>query len=185
MAKKHHSSWWLLRAGLALLLAFIIGIAASCSDLESGKVTTGNSPPPVTTPDKPAPAAPDDNRGDSAASEPMIVAENEAFRIYAPAPNAVVGSSFKVSGEARVFEASFNYSFEDGHNVLAEGYVMADQGAPAWGKFEFEVAFKNPTSPYGILSIYESSAEDGRPIHQLEIPVKFKDDIVKPVSGEG
>lgn len=248
MARKYDSSWWLLRAGLALLLALIIGLAAGCSNHAR---STGTDTPPVVTPDKPVNANPDENGSNSGTDsgadngsgtssggstdngsgsdtgtnsgsggtpavtpkpipttsetnnppakpvynssggskepvkEPVIVAENEAFRIYAPEENAVVGTTFKVSGEARVFEAAFSYSFEDGHNVLAEGHVTADQGAPEWGKFEFEVTFKNPTSPYGMLIIYESSAKDGSPIHQLEIPVKFKDGIVKSVSGEG
>ncbi|MBD3920618.1 hypothetical protein H8B09_17775 [Paenibacillus sp. PR3] len=241
MARKYDSSWWLPRAGLALLLALIVGIAASCSNqarndngansgTDSGQVSvtpgtgqdtevdngsdTGSNvegtpvggdkdpgtnsgsdtptatPKPIPTtsePNKP-PAKPVDNSSGGSkepVKEPVIVAENEAFRIYAPEENAIVGTTFKVSGEARVFEAAFSYSFEDGHNVLAEGHVTADQGAPEWGKFEFEVNFKNPTSPYGILIIYESSAKDGSPVHQLEIPVKFKDGIVKPVSGEG
>lgn len=233
MAKKKDSSWWLLRAALALILALIIGLAASCSDSNNHNVTPNTDNPlvtadpgdsgsdkgdtepgtsagagqgtgtdngsgssngsggtPITTP-APTPTEPakppavkpvDDSSGSS--KDPVIVAENEAFRIYAPADDAVVGTTFKVTGEARVFEAAFSYSFEDGHNVLAEGHVMADQGAPEWGKFEFEVTFKEATSPYGILVIYESSAKDGSPVHQLEIRVKFEDGIVKPVAGE-
>ncbi|GMK40365.1 hypothetical protein PCCS19_34210 [Paenibacillus sp. CCS19] len=221
MAKKYHSSsWWLLRTALALLLAFTVGLAASCSDPNNNTAAPSTENPPVTTPDKPLTASPDDNGADTGtdtdpgngnggtpaptptksptepanpptkpvdhnsggSKEPVVVAENEAFRIFAPADDAVVGTTFKVTGEARVFEAAFSYSFEDGHNVLAEGHVMADQGAPEWGKFEFEVTFKDPTSPYGILIIYENSAKDGSPIHQLEIRVQFKDGIVKPVA---
>lgn len=245
MARKYHSSWWLLRAVLALILALIVGLAVGCSNHSNSTVTPGNDKPPVATPDTPVKANPEDNgtdpasgtgsgsnpgtdqgtdsstggastdngggtdngagtgssgtptpaepnnppskpvdSGNGGSKEPVIVAENEAFRIYAPADDAVVGKTFKVTGEARVFEAAFSYSFEDGHNVLAEGHVMADQGAPEWGKFEFEVTFKEATSPYGILIIYESSAKDGSPVHQLEIRVKFADGIVKPVAGE-
>ena len=28
-----------------------------------------------------------------------------------------------------------SYSLEDGHEILAEGHVMASKGAPEWGKF--------------------------------------------------
>ncbi|PWW08551.1 immunoglobulin-like protein involved in spore germination [Paenibacillus cellulosilyticus] len=280
MARKYHSSWWLLRAALALILAFIVGAAVSCAHSNSSTADPNTDNPPAAASDKPVNGSPDDNGSGTAvdqgsqsttgqgagsnegsvvtvgggtdigtgtgsnpggstgedkdpvtssggitdtdsgtggaskpttgsdsgstatptkpnhtpskpvssntsgSKEPVIVAKNEAFRIYAPAEDAVVGTTFKVTGEARVFEAAFSYSFEDGHNVLVEGHVMADQGAPEWGKFEFEVTFKEATSPFGILVIYENSAKDGSRIHQLEIPVQFADGIVKPVSGE-
>jgi hypothetical protein len=221
MTRKYDSSWWLMRAALALILAFVVGAAVGCSN-SSNSVNPGTDKPP-TAPNSPVNnddkgvvdqggssgnngtnsgtggtgtdhgggAGTGTNHGSNTptpsepsnpSSEPSVVAENEAFRIYAPAENAVVGTTFKVSGEARVFEAAFSYSFEDGHNVLAEGHVMADQGAPEWGKFEFEVTFKDATSPSGILIIYESSAQDGSRIHQLEIPVQFADGVVKPVA---
>jgi hypothetical protein len=113
--------------------------------------------------------------------QPKIVAENEAFRIYEPVPDGTVSGSFVVKGQARVFEAAFSYSFEDGHNVLAEGHVMADQGAPEWGNFEFTVKFDKPTGTTGVLTIYEASAKDGTPIHELHIPEKFDE---KPISGK-
>ncbi|MBM7566627.1 Gmad2 immunoglobulin-like domain-containing protein [Paenibacillus sacheonensis] len=112
--------------------------------------------------------------------KPKIVASNEAFRVYGPAPDSVVGEKFTVKGQARVFEAAFSYSFEDGHNILDEGHTMADMGAPEWGEFEFKVSLKEiPTSPTGVLTIYESSAKDGSPVHELHIPYKFEDGLVK------
>ncbi|WP_187434218.1 Gmad2 immunoglobulin-like domain-containing protein [Paenibacillus methanolicus] len=113
---------------------------------------------------------------DEGAPGKAYVAENEAFRILSPEMDAQVGRAFKVKGQARVFEAAFSYTFEDGHEVLAEGHVMASQGAPEWGDFEFEVQMNegiNPTSPTGTLIIYEESAKDGSPVHQLTMTVRF------------
>ncbi|WP_127531272.1 Gmad2 immunoglobulin-like domain-containing protein [Paenibacillus kobensis] len=121
------------------------------------------------------------NGGGGGSKEPVVVAENKAFRVFEPAEDAVVGTTFTVRGEARVFEASFSYSFEDGHNVLAEGHVTADMGAPEWGKFEFTVTFDEATNPFGILTIYESSAKDGSPVNVLQIAVKFNKDAIKPI----
>jgi hypothetical protein len=107
-----------------------------------------------------------------AKSGSFIVAENEAFRIFAPEKNSVVDSAFTVRGSARVFEATLQWRLEDGHNVLAEGFATAQDGAPAWGLFEFTVEFEQATSPVLILALYESSPEDGQPIHQLLLPLK-------------
>jgi hypothetical protein len=112
-------------------------------------------------------------------SSPKVVLENEAFRIYEPAPDMEVGKTFTVRGQARVFEAAFSYSFEDGHNVLAEGNAKAAASAPEWGDFEFTVTFDKATSPVGTLVIYEASAKDGSQTNQLTLPVKFKAELLK------
>ncbi|GFN32844.1 Gmad2 immunoglobulin-like domain-containing protein [Paenibacillus xylaniclasticus] len=153
-------------------------------DNPEGDSDSGNAGPEV----KPSGGGDSDGAGpdikpsdsdDSSVKEPVIVAENSAFRVFEPAENSVVGTTFTVRGEARVFEAAFSYSFEDGHNTLAEGHVMADMGAPEWGQFEFTVTFEKPTSPFGILTLYESSAKDGSPIHKLQIAVQFSEDLLK------
>lgn len=108
---------------------------------------------------------------DGAESEPQVVLENEAFRIFEPAENTVVGNEFTVRGEARVFEAHVMYEFEDGHNILDEGFVMASQGAPDWGEFEFTISFDEVFFETGTVIIYEESAKDGSRINQLYIPV--------------
>ncbi|MDF2822342.1 MAG: Lipoprotein LpqB, GerMN domain [Clostridiales bacterium] len=101
-----------------------------------------------------------------------IVVQNVAFRIFEPAPDAIVGNRIVVKGVARVFEASLNWEFEDGHNVLASGYVMASEGAPGWGEFEIIIEFDKVTNDTGTIIIYETSAKDGSRINEIIIPVK-------------
>ncbi|MFC5653222.1 Gmad2 immunoglobulin-like domain-containing protein [Paenibacillus solisilvae] len=119
------------------------------------------------------------NEGDTGGDTPKIVASNDTFQIYQPAPDSIVGQSFVVKGKARVFEATLNYSFEDGHQVLAEGFTTASMGAPEWGDFSITVKFDKPTSPTGVLTIFEASAKDGSPIHQLHIPLKFDKSLIQ------
>lgn len=104
-----------------------------------------------------------------------IILENEAFRVVAPAPNQKVNGVFIVEGKARVFEASFQYKLEDGHNVLAQGHVMASKGAPEWGDFKFEIHYSGATSPHAVLVLFEGSPNDGSPQHELSIPLKIED----------
>jgi hypothetical protein len=111
-----------------------------------------------------------------------VFMENEAFRVYEPAPNTEIGTTFTVKGQARVFEGAFSYTFEDGHNVLAEGNEHAAAGAPEWADFELTVTFEKPTNPVGALTFFEKSAIDGSPTNQLMIPLKFRSDIIEAIS---
>jgi len=105
--------------------------------------------------------------------------ENDAFRLFAPKPESIAGGTIKVRGQARVFEAAFSWRLEDGHNVLAEGHEMTDMGAPEWGNFEFEVTYKEATNPNLTLILYEASAKDGSPQHELFIPLKADEKLIK------
>ncbi len=100
------------------------------------------------------------------------VAENNAFRVYEPQENEEVDGTFTVRGEARVFEGAFSWRLEDGHFVLKEGHATTDAGAPEWGSFQFDVEFEQTTNPIVTLVLYEASAKDGSPQHELIIPLQ-------------
>lgn len=101
-----------------------------------------------------------------------IVIQNEAFRIYEPIPEAVVKDRIVVKGLARVYEGTVLYEFEDGHNILDEGFTTASQGAPQWGEFEIIIEFDEVANNSGSIVLYEESAEDGSRRNELIIPVK-------------
>jgi len=107
-----------------------------------------------------------------AATGMVIVAENDVFRVFSPKPESEAGPTFTVSGEARVFEAAFSWTLEDGHDILAEGHEMADAGAPEWGRFEFEVNYDKATQENMMLILYVHSAKDGSMENELVIPLK-------------
>ncbi|MCA0969620.1 hypothetical protein LCM20_03310 [Halobacillus litoralis] len=100
--------------------------------------------------------------------------DGEAFRnIKVTGENG----SYVVSGEARVFEASFMYSIEDGHNVLVEPTPVQVDGdaAPSWSPFEIEVSISEENLPeFGTvtMSIFEESAKDGKPTNVNYIPLE-------------
>ncbi|MCS0542825.1 BsuPI-related putative proteinase inhibitor, partial [Aeromonas veronii] len=72
---------------------------------------------------------------------------------------------YTVTGEVRVFEATFFYAVEDGHDyVIPETLQTASEGAPAWSPFEINISIpkdKIPTNGALILHLYERSAKDG------------------------
>ncbi|MFA9559151.1 Gmad2 immunoglobulin-like domain-containing protein [Evansella sp. AB-rgal1] len=103
-----------------------------------------------------------------------VVVENTAFKIYTPAPYSEVTNQVLVRGAARVFEATFQYEIEDGHNVLASGYSIATDGAPEWGEFEIVIDFdeKEVTNDSLTLILFEGSPKDGSRINELIVPLK-------------
>ena len=98
---------------------------------------------------------------------PMLVA-------VSPLPFSQISTTaLHIEGLARVWEAQFNYTLEDGHNVLASGSVLASEGAPGWGQFSLDIQFTAPTSPGLTLYFYDLSAKDGSPIDLAIIPMQW------------
>ena len=79
---------------------------------------------------------------------------------------------YRIWGEAQIFEASFGWVVEDGHNEIKEGFTTADMGAPEWGNFDFTIQVEKarPNSTL-ILVLYETSMKDGSRQHELPIPL--------------
>ena len=104
-------------------------------------------------------------RGDFEDLSPAILLE-------APAPFDEVRSPLRLRGTANTFEATFEYRLEDAAgNVLAKHFAMATSGSGTRGTFDVSIAFDVPQPGPGKLVVFESSAENGRPIHVVEIPV--------------
>lgn len=91
-----------------------------------------------------------------------ILEGNKAFRNI-----EVTGENgeYIVTGEARVYEGTFLYSVEDGHDyVVNETVQTINEGAPAWSKFEISISIpkeKFPNNGSLIITLYEKSAKDG------------------------
>ena len=101
------------------------------------------------------------------------VLENEAFKIYEPSVDG--NNNLVVRGLARVFEATIQYEFEDGHYLFDKGFVTASEGAPGWGEFEIVLDLEGVSNYYGTgtVILYEESAKDGSRLHEIHIPVSF------------
>ncbi len=99
---------------------------------------------------------------------------NAAIIPTEPLPGAEVSATtLHVAGFARVFEAEFQYALEDGHNVLAAGGIMADNGAPEWGQFSLDIQFAQPSSPGLTLRLFDESAMDGSVIFEVDVALAW------------
>jgi hypothetical protein len=79
-------------------------------------------------------------------------------------------------GTTTAFEQTFNWKLTDDTNVvISEGFGMtssSDIGVP--GPFTVTMLYdRAPVSSRGTLMVYEASAQDGTPIHVVNIPVMF------------
>lgn len=78
----------------------------------------------------------------------------------------------RVRGEGQIFEASFSWVIEDGHNELKKGFQTTDAGAPEWGKFDFVIDKPETMNATMTLILFEISAMDGSRQHELPIPLE-------------
>lgn len=102
------------------------------------------------------------------APPPAQVYSNERFKDVVV--ENVGEHKFLIRGKGQIFEASFSWVVEDGHEELKSGYTMTDAGAPEWGNFSFTVDVqKKRANSTLMLILFESSAKDGS--RQYELPV--------------
>lgn len=111
---------------------------------------------------------------DSEPERDEIVIENEAFKIYEPAPNVSLQDETVVRGLARVFEGTVQYALEDGHYIYDKGFTTANNGGPEWGEFEIVIDLEDVVDGEYRVVLFEYSAKDNSVIHELIIPIHIK-----------
>ncbi|HET9242456.1 MAG TPA: Gmad2 immunoglobulin-like domain-containing protein [Gaiella sp.] len=103
-------------------------------------------------------------RGDIEAQTPQILVES-------PLPGETVKSPIRLRGTANVFEATVSLEVRDAADeVLLETFTTATSGSGTRGTFEVELDVPDVEGPVTIVA-FESSAEDGRPLHVVRVPV--------------
>ena len=84
----------------------------------------------------------------------------------------VADNKFTITGKGQIFEASFGWVVEDGHNELKQGFQMTDAGAPAWGNFKFTLEVEKQRENSSLtLILFETSAKDGSRQYELPVPL--------------
>ena len=91
--------------------------------------------------------------------------------IESPLPGDTVTSPIRVTGTANVFEATVSFEVRnEAGGVVMRGFTTATSGTGTRGTFEAELAVPALEGPATIVA-FEASAEDGRPLHVVEVPV--------------
>jgi germination protein M len=78
--------------------------------------------------------------------------------------NAAIGNPAHVTGNAKLFEATFRVSILDGSGkVIADVQLMATCGTGCRGTFDTSIPYTVSKAQYGTLHAYNPSAKDGTP----------------------
>ncbi len=136
------------------IIVYALALMIACRDKAADAPFTGNDTAAI--------------YDDAHVQDTLDVYSGERFRNVSV--KKVGDSTFEVSGQAQVFEAAFSWVIEDGHHEISQGHAMTDAGAPAWGKFSFEVtAAKQEPNSVVQLILFEASPKDGSRQHELPI----------------
>jgi hypothetical protein len=95
-----------------------------------------------------------------------------AITVESPVIGQRVSSPITVSGTANVFEATVSIRIldEDGTKI-AESFDTATCGTGCRGDYSDKVPYEVDHDQPGTVMVFESSAQDGSPIHVQKIPV--------------
>lgn len=148
-----------MKAIYVMLLAIVIGCNANAPENE-----TSSESDTIKADDQ---ATPNDDSIKTAAPAPKVYA-NERFKDVTV--ERLAEHKFLIQGKGQIFEASFSWVVEDGHEELKRGFQMTDAGAPEWGNFSFtlDVAKTRENSTLTLI-LFESSAKDGSRQHELPV----------------
>jgi hypothetical protein len=92
--------------------------------------------------------------------------------VESPLPFAETRSPLRITGTANTFEAALRVNVTDGEGLIVyDRGAMATSGTGTRGTFDVTATFKVPREGTGSVIVFEESAEDGHPIHIVEIPV--------------
>ena len=91
--------------------------------------------------------------------------------IESPLPGDSVTSPIRVTGTANVFEATVSFEVrDDAGDVVMRGFTTATSGTGTRGTFDTELDVPGLEGPATIVA-FEASAEDGSPLHVVEVPI--------------
>lgn len=91
--------------------------------------------------------------------------------VETPVAGQRVTSPVRISGNANVFEATVSIEILVGDETAAATFVTATCGTGCRGTYSKNVRFQFPEETEALIRVFESSAQDGAPIHVVSVPV--------------
>jgi Sporulation and spore germination/Immunoglobulin-like domain of bacterial spore germination len=93
--------------------------------------------------------------------------------VESPLPGDAVTSPIRLRGTANVFEATVSIDVKDETGkVVLRTFTTATSGTGTRGTFDTTLALPGREGPVTVVA-YEASAEDGRPLHVVEVPLRI------------
>ena len=98
-----------------------------------------------------------------------------AIMVTKPAFGAGTTNPMRITGFARTFEATFNVKIEamNGRRLARAVVTYGGVDTGEFGWFDITLPYRNHRVRNGIVKVWETSAEDGRPVNVREYRVKL------------
>jgi hypothetical protein len=98
-----------------------------------------------------------------------------AIMVTKPAFDAKAGNPMRITGYARTFEATFNVKIEamNGRKLARTIVTYGGVDSGEFGWFDITLPYKNHRVRNGIVKVWETSAQNGRPINVREYRVRL------------
>lgn len=165
----------------ALLVTLLALSLTACGDGDQPQepqptvtVTVTETATPVEPDSSPSPD-PTEAAGDPCAAIEPFGAQLAYIVVSNPTPGAVLAPGDTVTGCGNTFEAAYQWQLLDAQgNELAGDIGTMTCGSGCHGEFEFTVDYRVDEQQIGTLRVFETSAEDGAPIHVNAIPVRLQ-----------
>lgn len=94
--------------------------------------------------------------------------------IESPLPGDTVASPMRLRGTANVFEANVSIEVRDETGtVILEAFTTATSGTGTRGTFDTKLSLPTASGSLTIVA-FEASAEDGRPLHAVDVRVTLE-----------
>jgi hypothetical protein len=102
-----------------------------------------------------------------------IEGETPQILVESPLPGDSVTSPIRLRGTANVFEATVSLDVRDaGGKLLKQTFTTATSGTGTRGTFDTELSLPGRQGEVTVVA-YEASAEDGRPLHVVQVPLEL------------
>ncbi|HET7516003.1 MAG TPA: GerMN domain-containing protein [Gaiella sp.] len=103
-----------------------------------------------------------------------IEGQTPQILVESPLPGDTVRSPIRLRGTANVYEATVSIDVRGADGKLLERtFTTATSGTGTRGTFDTEVELPEHTGAVTVVA-YEASAEDGRPLHVVELPLELR-----------
>ncbi|WP_068533145.1 Gmad2 immunoglobulin-like domain-containing protein [Paenibacillus glacialis] len=106
--------------------------------------------------------------------------DNQAFRNIKVAAAAQTTTEFTMTGQASVFEGTYQYVMKQGERVIVKGFGTASQGGPEWGTISQTISIPNSklSSKQSLtLELFEVDQESGAIVNKLIVPLNVSQTV--------
>ncbi len=111
--------------------------------------------------------------GSKAFTRKSLERYSPAILLEQPVVGERVSSPVELRGTANTFEGRFQMELRAGGRRLAKHPLSASSGTGTRGTFDTSIAFKIRKPTAAVVLVYETSPQNGRPIHVVRIPLRL------------